>query len=365
MTIPAAVPSWGGRGELRRFADHGEAFPPGPGHRRRSLAPSSQLDHKEDVVLTTLRRRRFAVGAGGLILAVAVAAAVGWGQLALIGMTGLLAMVLLGLARIRATLREARARERDLIKQVQRLSTGITQRIDAAGTRILAAVEGARLEAIDRERAALGGHWDQSREVEALIQLFQRIKPRAAMPSSGQWALDPTGLLQLVSLIERHRPAVVTELGSGTSTIWIGYALEQVGGGRLMTLEHQPDFAERTRALVDIHGLDKLVEVRDAPLTKIQLGDSTTPWYALDALVDLQEIDLLVVDGPPGSVGRRARYPALPVLVDRLADGAIVVLDDVERADETSIVERWCAEIPGLTRTVGILGGQAILTYRR
>ena len=55
----------------------------------------------------------------------------------------------------------------------------------------------------------------------------------------------------------------------------------------------------------------------------------------------------------------------MPVLADRLADGAIVVLDDVSRADETAIVERWCAETPGLTRTSGILGDQAIMTYRR
>jgi hypothetical protein len=85
----------------------------------------------------------------------------------------------------------------------------------------------------------------------------------------------------------------------------------------------------------------------------------------LDALVDLPEIDLLLVDGPPGSAGTQARYPALPVLSDRLADGAIVVLDDFSRADETTIVERWCAEIPGLARSFAILGDQAILTYRR
>ena len=314
---------------------------------------------------TILRKKRYLLAVAGLALAVAICAALGWERLALIGMSGLLAVALLALARVRASLRESRTRELDLIKQMHQFSSDMTKRIDAASGRIVAAVEGARLKATDREREARRISWDVSREVEALTQLFQRVKPRAAMPSSGQWALNPTGLLHVVSLIEQHRPSVIVELGSGTSTIWMGYALEQAGGGRLVSLEHLPDFADRTRILVDIHGLDKLVEVRDAPLRPIQLGETTSPWYALDTLVDLPEIDLLFVDGPPGTAGPLARYPALPVLSDRLADGAIVVLDDFRRADETTIVERWCAEIPGLAQSVAILGDQAILTYRR
>ena len=314
---------------------------------------------------TILRKKRYILAVAGLALAVALCAALGWERLALIGMSGLLAVALLALARVRASLRESRTRELDLIKQMHQFSSDMAKRIDAASGRIVAAVEGARLKATDREREARRISWDVSREVEALTQLFQRVKPRAAMPSSGQWALNPTGLLQVVSLIEQHRPSMIVELGSGTSTIWMGYALEQAGGGRLVSLEHLPDFADRTRILVDIHGLDKLVEVRDAPLRPIQLGETTSPWYALDTLVDLPEIDLLFVDGPPGTAGPVARYPALPVLSDRLADGAIVVLDDFRRADETTIVERWCAEIPGLAQSVAILGDQAILTYRR
>ena len=74
---------------------------------------------------------------------------------------------------------------------------------------------------------------------------------------------------------------------------------------------------------------------------------------------------VLFVDDPPGPTGPQARYPAIPVLSDRLADGAIVVLDDASRADEATIVERWCAEIPGLDRSVPMLGDQVILTYCR
>jgi predicted O-methyltransferase YrrM len=317
-------------------------------------------------VPTILRKQRYNLTVAGLTLTAAVAAALGWDRLALIGISGLLAVALLTLARLRASIRESRTRELDLINRQGDLLKQMNEfrlDINAASGRILAAIEAARREGNERGREAHRISSDLSGEVEALTQLFQRIKPRAPMPSSGRWALNPTGLLQLVWLIEQRRPAIIVELGSGTSTVWMGYAVEQAGGGRLVSLEHLPEFADRTRKLVDIHGLDKLVEVRDAPLRPLQ--EATSLWYALDALGDLQEIDLLFVDGPPGPTGPQARYPALPVLSDRLTDGAIVVLDDASRADEAAIVERWCAEFPGLERSVASLGDQAILTYRR
>ena len=56
-----------------------------------------------------------------------------------------------------------------------------------------------------------------------------------------------------------------------------------------------------------------------------------------------REIDLLLVDGPPGygEGMERSRYPALPALEPRLAPGAMVVLDDASRPGEREIIERW------------------------
>jgi hypothetical protein len=54
----------------------------------------------------------------------------------------------------------------------------------------------------------------------------------------------------------------------------------------------------------------------------------------VDAFRDIDEIDLLLVDGPPGSLGEMARYPALHVLESQLASNAVVILDDADRPDE-------------------------------
>ena len=61
-----------------------------------------------------------------------------------------------------------------------------------------------------------------------------------------------------------------------------------------------------------------------------------------DALRD-DPIDLLVVDGPPAHAASHglARYPALPLLADRLAPGGTVVPDDAERPGQQEVLRRW------------------------
>ena len=190
-----------------------------------------------------------------------------------------------------------------------------------------------------------------AQEVEALIQLFNKVQPRAAMPSSGRWALPPTGILQLLEIVERQQPKTIVELGSGTSSVWLAYALEKLGRGRLIAVDHDEHYLEKSRAALAAHGFDdnSKVEVRFAPLATHGLTDHEAPWYDTSVLADLADVDLLIVDGPPAGTGELARYPAAPVFMSRLADGALIFLDDTDREAEKEIIERWKAENPSLT----------------
>jgi hypothetical protein len=61
----------------------------------------------------------------------------------------------------------------------------------------------------------------------------------------------------------------------------------------------------------------------------------------LAPLEDLEMIDMLFVDGPPGMLQRHSRYPAVPQLLSRLSPSAVVLLDDAGRSDEREIMETW------------------------
>ena len=299
-------------------------------------------------------------------------AAVGRPGAALSFLAGLLLAVLLGILHLSRWIggvyranQNAHREMRTVVEQLQR--------------RVVATVEKERLTAGDRHEDLTrtitrglrqSGHGTdlllraQSREIEALVQLFQQFTPRAPMPSSGDFALNPTDLLELLHLVRLRQPRLVLELGSGTSSVWLAYALEQYGG-KLVSLDHDADYARQTRTMLAAHGLAAVAEVREAPLRELTANGTAYQWYDVTRLTDLTGIDLLLIDGPPAATGPDARYPALSVLAERLAATATVVLDDANRQDEREAVRRWTAEVPGLTEEPRLLGRHAVLSYSR
>ncbi len=324
--------------------------------------------------LRTLTRRQGALVAGVAALCLTVVATALAGHLAdavslvavLLG--GLFGLLLLLTRRLAALRRFGRDQQRDL----HALVTQSQRRLDGAVAELVQQHSDRHQELIDAMRAQqeVSAHRTdrllraQSQEVEALVQLFQDFSPRAPMPSSGGFALNPTDLLDLLHLIKTRRPQLVLELGSGTSSVWIAYALERCGG-RLISLDHDPGYAAKTRAIMTEHGLTSVAEVRDAPLRPVAIEGRNFPWYDTAALADLDQVDLLLIDGPPEKTGPDARYPALTVLEGRLADTATIVFDDAHRPDEQIALRRWIETIEGLTEEGESLGRHAVLSYRR
>ena len=178
-------------------------------------------------------------------------------------------------------------------------------------------------------------------ETQASIELAGLLPLRAPLRPMTGWAITPELGSILVRTVLERRPKTIVELGSGVSSIVHGYSLELVGGGRVIALDHDAAYAEVTRREIALHGLSDTVTVVDAPLVPQRVGAETFDWYSLTNLPEETRIDLLLVDGPPARTGRLARYPALPLLLSRLADGATLVLDDAARHSERAIVERW------------------------
>jgi predicted O-methyltransferase YrrM len=167
----------------------------------------------------------------------------------------------------------------------------------------------------------------------------------------GGFALDQEVAALLAREVATGRPAVVVELGSGTSTAIIGLQLARLGHGHLYSLEHDPAFARRTLGHVRALGLESAVSVLEAPLVPTPVGPETYRWYRLPPEVAaLERIDLLLVDGPPQATDPDGtpRYPAFPLLEGKLGPGSVVFVDDMVREAEQAMLERWTAERPEL-----------------
>ncbi|MGY1410428.1 MULTISPECIES: class I SAM-dependent methyltransferase [unclassified Luteimonas] len=214
-----------------------------------------------------------------------------------------------------------------------------------------------KLKALSRDEKQLrsisrrGLQWlkyETVREVEAVLQLRQILQVDLPTPLLGGWAMDPESVYGLVQLLLERRPRLVVELGSGASTVWVALALRRIGAGRIISYDHLPEYADRTRDALRSAGLEEWAEVRDAPLADVTIGDATYPWYSIGEAGKDAPIDMLMVDGPPASTGPLARYPAVPQFFGALGEGGIVVVDDATRADEEEMLERWSQEFPRL-----------------
>ena len=176
----------------------------------------------------------------------------------------------------------------------------------------------------------------------------------------GGWALEPAALAFVLELAAAGRERIV-ECGSGASTIALARLLRERSGGQVWALEHDPAFAALVRARLEAEGLAEKATVIEASLEPHPVARAACGWYATAALKRLPPagVDLLLVDGPPAPADapedERSRYPALPLLAGRLGPGAIVVLDDADRAGERWTLARWREDLPaGLDDVVTI-----------
>jgi hypothetical protein len=198
---------------------------------------------------------------------------------------------------------------------------------------------------------------ESARQQYALTQ----IRPLAGeLPLDfSEWSADPLLVHRAVRLVIETRPSLVVECGSGSSTVVLARCLRAIGQGRLLSLEHDPEYASRTSHLLRLNRLEDQATVVTAPLGTRAAGDDLFQWYGpeYEPFLD-RPIDLLLVDGPPGGSSVRARYPAVPLLRSHFSPECAILLDDGDRQDERATAQSWAGELgASLTYLKGGRGG--------
>ena len=188
-------------------------------------------------------------------------------------------------------------------------------------------------------------------QIESLLGLYVDLGLQKSLPPTRGWAASPDFLWQLTQYALNEHPKTIVECSSGVSTLVLARCMQINGSGHIYSLEHESEFACKTRQHLERHGLSEWATVLDAPLRPHQIKDETWSWYAEEVLPEGCKIDMLAIDGPPMHTRSLARYPAGPVLFSHLANNAAVFLDDAAREDEQAIMNLWCTEFPELRQT--------------
>ncbi|MEV0785021.1 O-methyltransferase [Streptomyces sp. NPDC050423] len=161
-----------------------------------------------------------------------------------------------------------------------------------------------------------------------------------------QVAANQGKLLHLLARLQGAR--TVLEIGTlgGYSTIWLARALP--GGGRVVTLEADPEYAEVARRNIGRAGLADVVEIRVGP--------------ALDTLPELAEqgygpFDVVFIDADKPS---NPDYLAWSLKLTR--PGSLIVADNVVRDGEVADAGSEDPKVRGVRRFTELVAAEPTLT---
>jgi hypothetical protein len=203
---------------------------------------------------------------------------------------------------------------------------------------------------------------EQSANTVQQIEAFQRLHvylgDKSVMPNMHGWPISADLGVLLIRLIEAEPYDAVVELGSGVSTAIIATALQKAAVRRgtsvapMVSFEHLQEYFLQTAGTLDHAQLREQVTLVSAPLVDYLGPDGNTYRYyecrgALGQLREQLGTSILrifiFVDGPPAATGPRARYPALPLILEAFPETARLdfLMDDYIREDENVIVAEW------------------------
>lgn len=195
--------------------------------------------------------------------------------------------------------------------------------------------------------------------------LEEQLKLHKGIPYTPHWSAAPDFMQLIVDHVLEHKPGTILECSSGLTSLMLARSCQLNQRGHLYSLENGASYAEKSREYIQRYQLEDYASILHAPLETTTIEGSDYQWYSQQAIPP-HKIDMLVIDGPPGFIQKHSRYPALPLLFDRLADHCSIFLDDAARDDEKAIVALWLEKFPALThRYLDTERGCSILQLER
>ncbi len=191
-------------------------------------------------------------------------------------------------------------------------------------------------------------------QIENFVNLMFYLSANVRPLFMHGWPISSDLALYIVKLIDEKKYTHIVEMGSGSSTLVMAHALEKQKKIEhevvIQSLEHSELYLEQTRSSVKSQNLSSFVKLIHAPLKRTTLHGEDYSFYVMDELsffCQSELLDILVlIDGPPGATNKKARYPAVPLILSKLADidkriRITFLLDDCRRDEEKQIFSDW------------------------
>lgn len=204
------------------------------------------------------------------------------------------------------------------------------------------------------------------KQVESFMRIQSFLGDADCLGDFHGWPISPDIGLFLIERMRGQQYDLIIEFGSGTSTALFAQAINVLNDrasaclshrvglnfpkADIVTFEHDKFYFNKTQQLLKSRGLEQRVQLVHAPLIDWSDGDQAYLYYDCEKILsslaaqyaDRQLRILVLVDGPPGSTCKNARYPAVPCVFKAFGRHTIdLVLDDAIRPEEKQVIELW------------------------
>jgi hypothetical protein len=241
---------------------------------------------------------------------------------------------------------ELRAEQTQVLpKVVEQLNS-----LQASSSKQLELVQRRVLDAMHKELA------NATKQVESFVSLQNYLTHQIQPLNFHGWPISPDIALFLIQKIEQNHYDFIIELGSGTSTALLANVLKNKSTSnpnqttKLITFEHNQKYFDQTMQALQGQQLNEFVDLTYAPLEEYAYKTEPYLYYSCNdkmaelskALTGKKHHILVLVDGPPGATGPKARFPALPKLLHYFNKQKLdLVLDDYAREEEKAVANSW------------------------
>jgi len=208
-----------------------------------------------------------------------------------------------------------------------------------------------------------------SARLENLLGIETYFATGKVMPALHDWAISPDLAFLIINLIESERYNLIIEFGSGSSTVIIANVLERLkrsspndkSAMRQVAFEASREYYKKTLGLLTQAGLSSDVQLVYSPLDDYKANNGCVySYYGIchevfsqlsKSFLPRNARILVIIDGPPGSTGKHARYPALPIINQYFKYMNVdFLLDDYNRDEEKEIVEMWKNDLENVSQ---------------
>jgi 16S rRNA G966 N2-methylase RsmD len=182
----------------------------------------------------------------------------------------------------------------------------------------------------------------------ALTQLLKMFNNDMFLPLT-TWSISPREVLHICNDLVINKRKSIIEFGSGFSTICIAQLLKiNKISASFVSVENDKNWCKEINSIICNLKLSQFVKCIYVPITNVS-DEISLPeqklWYDTNFLEkemdNMNNIDLVIVDGPFGGTTPYARYSAIPFLKNKLNHTFTIFLDDSSRIDESKILNVW------------------------